>query len=113
MSPNRNRFALALDLKNDPNLIAEYEKWHQNVWPEVLKSIRDSGIESMEIWRVGNRLFMVLETSDDFSFEKKAAADAENERVQDWENLMWKFQQPLPFAPPGEKWMLMNSIFRL
>lgn len=108
-----NRFALALDLKNDPNLIAEYEKWHQNVWPEVLKSIRDSGVESMEIWRIENRLFMLMETTADFSLETKAATDAENERVRAWENLMWKFQQPLPSAPPGEKWMLMNSIFKI
>lgn len=107
------RFALALDLKNDPQLIEEYENWHQNVWPEVLQSIRDSGIQSMEIWRIGNRLFMLMETTDHFSFEKKAAAEAENEHVQAWEKLMWKFQQPLPFAGPGEKWMVMNSIFKI
>jgi L-rhamnose mutarotase len=104
---------LALDLNEDPELIAEYEKWHQNVWPEVKKSIVDSGIVSMEICRTGNRLFMIIETDDDFSFERKSIMDAGNEKVQEWEALMWKFQKPLPWAKKGEKWILMEKIFQL
>lgn len=107
------RFCFALDLKDDAALIAEYEQYHQQIWPEIRKSILDSGILHMEIYRVENRLFMIMETTDDFSFEKKAAMDARNEKVQEWENLMWHFQQPLPFAKPGEKWMPMNRIFNL
>lgn len=107
------RFCFALDLKDDVTLIAEYEQYHQQIWPEIRKSILVSGILHMEIYRIGNRLFMIMETTDDFSFEKKAAMDARNEKVQEWENLMWRFQQPLPFAKPGEKWMLMNRIFNL
>ncbi len=105
------KYCLALDLKDDPALIREYEEWHQKVYPEVLKSIHDSGIQMMEIYRTGNRLFMIMETTDDFSFEKKAAADASNQQVQQWELLMWKFQQPLPHAREGEKWILMDKIF--
>jgi len=105
------RFCLALDLKNDEALIAEYEAWHRNVWPEILESIKASGIEQMEIHRVSNRLFMVMEVNDNFSFEKKAAGDASNEKVQQWEALMWKYQQALPSAKPGEKWVLMEKIF--
>ena len=108
-----HRYCLALDLVDDPALIAEYEKWHENVWPEILDSISSSGIEQMEIYRTGNRLFMIMEVNADFSFEKKAAADTENQKVQDWEKLMWKFQQPLPFAKPGEKWVLMDRIFKI
>lgn len=107
------RFCLALDLKDDSSLIAAYEDWHQKVWPEIKKSIRDAGILSMEIYRTGNRLFMIMETTEDFSFEKKAAADAANPKVQEWEKLMWEFQQPLPWAKSGEKWILMNKIFDL
>lgn len=107
------RYVLCLDLKPDPALIAEYERYHAAVWPEVLANIRDSGIERMEIFRAGNRLCMVMETRDDFSFEKKSAADASNERVQEWERLMWNYQQALPFAAPGEKWVLMDQIFSL
>jgi L-rhamnose mutarotase len=107
------RFCLALDLKDDPGLIARYEAHHREVWPEILGSIRSSGIEEMEIYRCGNRLFMIMETTDDFSFDKKSAADAADPRVQEWETLMWTFQQPLPGAAPGEKWVRMERIFKL
>ena len=107
------RHCLALDLKDDPDLMVEYERHHREVWPEIIQSIRDSGIEDMEIYRVGNRLFMVMEVSEDFTFEAKADADEANARVAEWEELMWKFQQPLPDAPPGEKWLRMKRIFKL
>lgn len=109
------RFCLALDLVDDPALIAEYEHWHrsENAWPEIRKSILDGGITNMEIYRTGNRLFMIMETTDDFSFENKSAMDSSNPKVQQWEQLMWKFQQPLPWAKPGEKWILMDKIFQL
>jgi L-rhamnose mutarotase len=109
------RYCLLLDLKDDPALIAEYEHWHkpENAWPGVKKSILDAGILNMEIYRFANRLFMVMEVDDDFDFERKAAMDAANPKVQEWEALMWKFQQPLPSAKPGEKWILMDKIFEL
>jgi L-rhamnose mutarotase len=107
------RYCLAVDLKNDAALIAEYEQYHREVWPEIIKSIGDAGIEAMNIYRTGNRLFMIMEVNDHFSFEKKSAADASNPKVQEWEQLMWKFQQPLPWAKEGEKWILMEEIFKL
>ena len=107
------RYGLALDLKDDPQLISEYEAYHRAVWPEILKSITDSGILHMEIYRTGNRLFMIMETTDDFSFEAKGQSDLENAKVQEWETLMWKYQQALPHADPGEKWKLMDKIFSL
>src|SRR5688500_16143879 len=97
------RYCLALDLKNDPLLIAEYEEHHKKVWPEILTSIKESGIEHMEIYRTGNRLFMIMEVNDAFSFQRKTLMDATNSHVQTWEILMWKYQQPLPLAKPGEK----------
>jgi L-rhamnose mutarotase len=110
-----NRYCLALDLKDDPELISEYEDWHrsENSWPEIMESIAGSGITDMQIYRTGNRLFMIMETSDDFSAERKAEKDAVNPKVQEWEQLMWKFQQPLPWAKEGEKWVLMDKIFQL
>ena len=107
------RYCLALDLKDDPELIKRYEDWHQHVWPEIIDSIRSSGIVSMQIYRISNRLFMIMEVNDQFSFEAKAILDNENEKVQEWEKLMWQFQKPLPFAKPGEKWILMKEIFSL
>ena len=109
------RYCLALDLVDDDALIAEYEHWHktENAWPEIKKSISDAGIINMEIYRTGNRLFMIMETDDSFTFERKQEMDNENSKVQEWEQLMWKFQQPLPWAKKGEKWILMNRIFQL
>lgn len=107
------RYCLALDLKDDPQLIEEYEKYHRHVWDEIKKSITGSGITNMEIYRTGNRLFMIMQTNENFSFEKKAAMDNANPKVQEWEQLMWKFQQPLPWAKEGEKWILMENIFTL
>ena len=109
------KYHFALDLKDDPALIAEYEGWHApgGVWPEIFENIKAAGIIGLDIYRTGNRLFMVMEVSADFSFEKKADADAANPQVQAWEELMWQFQQPLPRAKEGEKWVLMDKIFEL
>src|SRR6478672_6451294 len=99
------RYCLALDLIDDPALIAVYEQWHKQVWPEILGSITSSGIEQMEIYRVSNRMFMIMDVHDHLSFEAKSKAEASNKKVQEWEKLMWNFQQALPFAKPGEKWV--------
>jgi L-rhamnose mutarotase len=109
------RYCLALDLVDNPSLIEEYEQWHKagKIWPGIKQSITGSGITAMEIFRTGNRLFMIMETDEDFSFERKGEMDAGNPKVQEWENLMWKFQQPLPWAKEGEKWVLMEKIFQL
>jgi L-rhamnose mutarotase len=108
-----HRYCLALDLVNDEQLIAEYEAYHRDVWPAVKKSITGSGITAMDIYRTGNRLFMIMDTNDSFSFEQKTEMDNGNPVVQEWEQLMWKFQQSLPWAKPGEKWILMDRIFDL
>jgi L-rhamnose mutarotase len=107
------RYCLGLDLVNDPEAMAAYEAHHRAVWPEIKSSIVDGGITAMEIYRVGNRLFMIMETGENFSFDKKAAMDAANPAVQRWEELMWKYQSAIPGGKPGEKWRLMNRIFSL
>src|SRR6478735_3389118 len=107
------RHCLALDLKDDISLIKEYEQYHRHVPKEIIDSITSAGINILDIYRTGNRLFMIIEAEDDFSFDKKAVMDAANAKVQEWETLMWKFQQSLPWATNGEKWVLMEKIFSL
>jgi L-rhamnose mutarotase len=107
------RYCLTLDLKDDPVLVAEYKRHHETIWPEITEFIKSSGIENLEIYLLGTRMFMILEARPGFSFEAKAKADRENAKVQEWEELMWKFQKPLPQAKPGEKWLLMERIFKL
>ena len=109
------RFGMALDLIDEPNLIEEYERYHrpENAWPEVTRSIRDAGIEEMEIYRVENRLFMVVDANNSYDPGAKADADASNAKVREWEDLMSCFQQPLRSAPTGQKWLAMTPIYRL
>ncbi len=107
------RYCLTLDLKNDEALIAEYEAHHKKLLPEILDSIRDAGITDMVIYRHQNRLCMIMETEDDFDFDMKNKMDAQNPEVQKWEDLMWKYQQPIAGSARGEKWIIMNPIFNL
>jgi len=107
------KYCLALDLKNDPDIIQEYKQFHQNVWPEIIESITSSGIKNLDIYSVQDRLFMIIEAEDSFSFEEKSKLDASNPKVQEWEKLMWQYQQAPPGAKNGEKWMLMDKIFEL
>jgi L-rhamnose mutarotase len=107
------RYCLTLDLKDDPALIAEYRRYHKKIWPEITRSIKDSGILGMEIYLRGTRMFMVMEVDAQFSFDAKTKADRTNPKVREWEELMWKFQEPVPDAKAGEKWLLMERIFKL
>jgi L-rhamnose mutarotase len=108
-----NTYCLALDLKDDPTLIEEYKRYHEPgvIWPEVVDRIKSDGVISQEIFLLGTRMVMVLRTEDHFNFEAKATIDRANEKMREWEELMWKYQQPTPQAKPGEKWVLMEKIF--
>lgn len=107
------RHLLALDLKGDPALIAEYEAHHRAVWPEVLAHLQRQGVLSMTIHRLGTRMVMVMETDDArFDAARMAHATATEPVLQRWEALMWRFQAPTPWTPAGEKWVGMEEIFR-
>jgi L-rhamnose mutarotase len=109
------RICLALDLVDDAELIAEYEHWHRvgNTDPAVTQSIRDAGIDDMEIYRAGNRLFMIIDARESYSSDSKALADAANPAVVAWIAKMKRFQQPIPAAGPDGTWHPMDCIFRL
>ena len=113
MADHRKKYCFALDLKENETLMEAYTEHHKKVWPEILQQIKSTGVECMEIYRVSNRLFMIMETKEDFSLEAKAAMDKSNPKVQEWEELMSKYQQVLPNAKPGEKWVQMEQIFKL
>ena len=109
----RRRFCLTLDLKDDPALIAEYKRYHEKVWPEITKSLKDAGVVDMEIYLLGTRMFMIMEVGSEFSFAKKAKMDLANPKVREWEELMGRFQNPLPNASPVERWQVMEKVFEL
>jgi L-rhamnose mutarotase len=108
------RHCLALDLRDDPELIAQYEAHHRQVWPEVLTHLHTHGIRELEIFRLGTRLVMLMDTDDAvFDPERFAAAERQTPRLREWEQLMWRFQAPTPWTPQGSKWTPMTSIFCL
>jgi L-rhamnose mutarotase len=107
------RYCFALDLINDQRLIKDYIEYHKVVWPEIIESLKESGIVNTEIYHIEDRLFLIMDTNATFSLENKGKMDAENIIVQKWETIMWKYQKALPNAKPGEKWVLMNRIFKL
>jgi L-rhamnose mutarotase len=113
MVDQRKKYCFALDLKEDDTLMEAYIEHHKKVWPEIIRQIKSTGVECMEIYQVSNRLFMIMETTEDFSLEAKAAMDKSDPKVQEWEELMSNYQQVLPNAKPGEKWVQMELIFKL
>lgn len=114
LSTNMTRYCLTLDLKDDPILIEKYKEYHApgNFWPEINQNIRKAGVVDMEIYLVGNRMFMIMEVDDTFSFERMEEINQDPKSVE-WEDLMWGFQQAVPGAKPGEKWVLMERVFKL
>lgn len=113
MNKKTKRLCRALDLKNDPQLITEYEQYHETIWLEVLEHIKSIGVEDMQIWRIGNRLFMIMEVND-FYDEEKAMLESKNNLInQKWEELMWKYQIRTPWTIQSEKWTDMKKIFDL
>lgn len=104
---------MMLDLKDDEQAIQEYERLHQQVWPEVEAQFLEFGVLSIDIYRLGTRLCMVMETDDAcFNPALFQAAQESDPRVQEWEKLMWRFQSPTPWTPAGEKWVAAQSIYQ-
>jgi L-rhamnose mutarotase len=105
---------LTVNLKDDPRAIAAYREYHHEVWPEVVQSLRDVGIMRMDIHLLGRQLVMIVELSDGLDYRDAFAVHrSSSPRVVEWERLMKALQEPVPDAPTGEWWAVMESVFRL
>ena len=114
MTASVTRYALALDLVDNAHAIADYEKAHAAIWPEVRAHLHRQGVVGMEIYRLGTRLFMVMEVDPTvYNAERMAQAALDNPAIVRWEALMWTYQAPTPWTPAGEKWVAMDKIFDL
>ena len=108
------RHVLTVDLKDDPGVISAYTAHHQRVWPEVVRSLRHTGIEDLQIYLLGRRLVMIVDTADGLDYRRCFAAHVvSHPRVAEWEALMKGMQEPAPGAPAGEWWAVMQPVFRL
>lgn len=108
-----SRALFAVDLKDDPQTIEAYKEYHRRVWPEVLASLRRVGIRELQIYLLGRRLVMVVETDGIDPRRCFAVHEASHPRVAEWEALMKSLQEPVPGGAPGEWWAQMQPVFRL
>ena len=106
------RYCQTLELRDDPELIEKYVEAHAHVWPEVMQGQREVGILDMQIYRLGTRLFMIVETVDDFDWESDMGRLATLPRQAEWEAYVAQFQGCDPNAPSTDKWHLMERIFK-
>ena len=107
-------YAQTLDLKDGPDTIARYDEHHRAVWPQVQRGLLDIGIQHMRIWRLGRRLFMLMETIDTFDPNRDFARYMDSDpRIREWQELMASLQEPAPGAQPGELWANMELVFTL
>ena len=106
-----NRYCFALDLKESPKLIAAYVEAHKRVWPEVEAGFKATGIITLELYHVENRLFMIMDTQTGFSFKKKQTYDNAQPKIKQWETEMERYQKLLPNTLTGTKWRLMERIY--
>ncbi|MEL7658981.1 MAG: L-rhamnose mutarotase [Bacillota bacterium] len=104
--------AYTLDLVDSPPLIEKYKQYHMKVWPEVLYSVKKSGVLSSKIFLLGTRLFLYMEVTDDYKAEQLQNLSS-GERENEWEMLMRNFQRPVPEAKPHEWWSEMELVYDL
>ncbi len=108
------RYVLTVNLKDDPVIIDNYRRYHERVWPEVLQSLRQVGVERMDIHLLGRQLVMCVELNDGLDFRHAFARHvASSPRVAEWEHLMKSLQEPSSLATDGEWWTIMEPVFRL
>jgi L-rhamnose mutarotase len=109
------RYCKTLLLEDDPQLISEYRKVHLpgNTWPEITQGMIDVGILDMEIYIMGTRLFMIMDTIPEFDHDRDMATLASKPRQSEWEAFVSRFQKTSAEATADEKWQLMERIYKL
>ena len=112
---NYKRYCKTLSLKDDAQLIEDYKRVHSRgtAWPEITQGMREVGIIDMEIYIFGNRLFMIMDTVDDFDHDKAMTELARKPRQNEWEAYVSRFQQTSAEATADEKWQLMERIYKM
>lgn len=105
------RYCQSLTLRDDPELVKQYIEVHSHVWPEVIEGQHEVGILQMQIYALGNTLFMIVDTVDDFDWDRDMARLATLPRQAEWEAYVSTFQGCDPNATSAEKWQMMTQIF--
>lgn len=107
-------FGLTINLKDDPKVIEQYKIYHQKAWKETLVGLKAVGITKMNIYLLGRRLFMAMETVDNFDIERDFPRYLDQHpKCKEWDELMRTFQEPVDEAQKGEWWAQMELVFEL
>ena len=109
------RYCQTLDLRDNPELIAAYRRVHSSEehWSEIRDGIREVGILEMEIYILGTRLFMIVETPLDFDWDSAFSRLATLPRQAEWEAYVASFQNAEAGASSDERWRMMERMFYL
>ena len=107
------RFAMTCQLKDEPGILEKYQDYHANVWPEVVQGTLNCGVQRVFIYRIGHRLFMFMETGDDFDMDRDMPKYMEDPKAQEWDALMRTFQTNVPEAEEGTTWVEMEELYTL
>ena len=105
------RYCQTLTLVDNPELIKQYLEAHTQVWPEIIEGQHEVGIRSMQIYAQGNVLFMIVDTVDEFNWERDMARLATLPRQAEWEAYVSQFQGCSANTTSAEKWQMMTKIF--
>lgn len=109
-----NRYVLTLDLRDDPDAIVAYRRYHAEAWPEVVHSLKAAGVHDMDIHLLGTRLVMIVDLQEGLDLKRVFDMHrSSSPRVAEWEQLMQTLQQPAPGARAGEWWAMMEPVFQL
>mmetsp|Transcript_18276 Transcript_18276/g.38173 ORF Transcript_18276/g.38173 Transcript_18276/m.38173 type:complete len:127 (-) Transcript_18276:166-546(-) len=90
------RMAMTLDIQ--PGKFQEYFDYHQAVWPEIQHALHEVGVRNLSVWNWESRLFYYCEYVGERPFAEAMQIYSQMPRVQEWEELMHKYQQKLPGA---------------
>ena len=103
---------LTLNHTDDPSVIETYKAYHRDAWPEVIEALKAVGITKMNIYLLGCRLFMSMETIDTFDIDRDFPRYLEQHpRCREWDELMRTYQEPVPERKPEEWWASMECVF--
>lgn len=107
------RFALAVQLKDDADIIKRYEEYHAHPWPEVVEGTIACGVRRVYIYRYSRQLFMFMETDDDFDMERDMPKYMLNAKAREWDEIMRNMQIAIEGAPQSSRWVTMKEIYSL
>lgn len=104
---------LSTNLVNDGTLQKEYLDYHATQfeqWPEVAKGFCNADFQQLRIFKNGRQLILVISIPKGSSLDElNPRTTLNNPRVDEWNNLMKKYQEGIEGTKPGEVWVFFEK----